>query len=1156
MIKLSWFEKNQDYELPYYDEVIKKIKNKEGKYLGKIYNYPYYIFSDEFGEITFILLDKGKKVVIGLLIMDIIKDKWYQTRLIVINSKYQQRKLGLKLYQTLIKNNHLKLISDTKQSDGGIKLWKHLYQSDGIEVIASLNSDFTKFSEVELIDNNLEATFPLYDTSETYKITKKLEIIKNRMSDIYDYLDNINLLQVDDNSANMSNDVKKKIFELYSEVENLEKEKNALEYEYRQLVYDREDALEQESILIAIPSKDKSFFIENVIFEESSRVVKGVNTTADIGVDEIKKQAKKFGNTVDKDGYPPILNNKARKNTTTNKLFNLGIGNDNTISESLNTPYSYNWVLQTENSWTAKSKTKDGREIDVRFVVSYKPHNRWDMAFIVDGVDEKTNKGDQFKIFSTVIEIVKDFISKVKPNVLVFYGRAEDGSLSRINLYKKMAYSLTKNTDYNVNKFTVNKGTQYETIFIKLINKNFDDVLGISEEYTPLEIAIMEGGHTLEENWKDKVKKTATAAALGLVGLGGMATKDAYADYMKAQNLPSSTASTTIEPITTSTPRPRDEIQVQTPSRDTIRPRARPTVAAQSSDEVSSSMRPKPRPTTLNLTGSDLENYILNYAIENGLSGIELVAFMAQVAHETRNFQRMVETGSRNYFNKYEKNHSPDIANNLGNTRNGDGFKYRGRGFVQLTGRYNYNWAKNDLGLDLINNPDLASEIDNAALIAIWYWQNRVAKRTQNFENVERVSRLISGGETGLQDRTEKFNRYSERFKIISNQTVEESEIVDLDKKREEQKLKAFHKDFMNKLKTGVSEMQAAYEIAVEQGMFDDLPVGTRFTLPKGSSYIVKGHTMTGSKTDQLQARQIEFRKEYNFGPPMFIKGETRFYRPMINAEAVGGEEAGSTMSFELDKLVNFETGEKRYKKFTGPKLAENDPDQVKGKEPMPKKSKPSKNGFQDHPYRNRLVGETVLDATPLLVSFFENILKNETILENKIDNTNIKKFIDSYKISPKLGNNYFYCSFVLHDFFPMINFAYTENSYQLLKIDNGGYIFDINDKNIKFPQYKNIGDAIMVSLLFDNEIDLQNFMADLYLQFSEYRISKSVIDKNILKENISITGTERARLAKKKGLEPGTDEWFDHWFSLPYMIDQRKKKYRRRRMGVKPIFN
>jgi 5'(3')-deoxyribonucleotidase len=60
------------------------------------------------------------------------------------------------------------------------------------------------------------------------------------------------------------------------------------------------------------------------IQENGGRVVKGVNTTADVGVDAIKKQAAKFGNTVDKDGRPPTLSKKV-KGSKTNVLFNLGM---------------------------------------------------------------------------------------------------------------------------------------------------------------------------------------------------------------------------------------------------------------------------------------------------------------------------------------------------------------------------------------------------------------------------------------------------------------------------------------------------------------------------------------------------------------------------------------------------------------------------------------------------------------------------------------------------------------------------------------------------------------------------------------------------------------------------------------------------------------
>lgn len=61
------------------------------------------------------------------------------------------------------------------------------------------------------------------------------------------------------------------------------------------------------------------------LFENSGRIVKGVNTTVDVGPDEIKTQAAKFGNTVDKDGYPPT-HKKRVKGSSTNVLFNLGLG--------------------------------------------------------------------------------------------------------------------------------------------------------------------------------------------------------------------------------------------------------------------------------------------------------------------------------------------------------------------------------------------------------------------------------------------------------------------------------------------------------------------------------------------------------------------------------------------------------------------------------------------------------------------------------------------------------------------------------------------------------------------------------------------------------------------------------------------------------------
>lgn len=79
--------------------------------------------------------------------------------------------------------------------------------------------------------------------------------------------------------------------------------------------------------------------------------------------------------------------------------------------------------------------------------------------------------------------------------------------------------------------------------------------------------------------------------------------------------------------------------------------------------------------------------------------------------------QPIYERGAKSYFNKYEPGTS--IGKRLGNTKKGDGYRYRGRGYVQLTGRRNYAFAGKELGLPLEENPDLALQPEVAARILI-----------------------------------------------------------------------------------------------------------------------------------------------------------------------------------------------------------------------------------------------------------------------------------------------------------------------------------------------------------------------------------------------------------------------------------------------------
>jgi len=89
---------------------------------------------------------------------------------------------------------------------------------------------------------------------------------------------------------------------------------------------------------------------------------------------------------------------------------------------------------------------------------------------------------------------------------------------------------------------------------------------------------------------------------------------------------------------------------------------------------------------------------------------------------------------------------------NLGNTEPGDGWKYHGRGFVQLTGRDNYAHYGKALGLDLVNHPDLAAEPANAAKIAVQYWKERVVALGHQHD-IKHATKDVNGHYNALAER-------------------------------------------------------------------------------------------------------------------------------------------------------------------------------------------------------------------------------------------------------------------------------------------------------------------------------------------------------------------------------------------------------------------
>lgn len=178
----------------------------------------------------------------------------------------------------------------------------------------------------------------------------------------------------------------------------------------------------------------------------------------------------------------------------------------------------------------------------------------------------------------------------------------------------------------------------------------------------------------------------------------------------------------------------------------------------------------------------------------------EQAMFMSQMDHESGGFKNYEENlnysakGLRKTFGKYYTSdeaaqadaRNPEAianrvyGNRMGNTDAGDGYKYRGRGATQLTGKDNYSRAGKALGLDLVNNPDLAKDPANAAKIAAWYWKDRNLGAAGKAGDVEAATRKINGGTNGLSDRKDKYAQYLAQTSAggLTTQTADQSKAV------------------------------------------------------------------------------------------------------------------------------------------------------------------------------------------------------------------------------------------------------------------------------------------------------------------------------------------------------------------------------------------
>jgi putative chitinase len=94
----------------------------------------------------------------------------------------------------------------------------------------------------------------------------------------------------------------------------------------------------------------------------------------------------------------------------------------------------------------------------------------------------------------------------------------------------------------------------------------------------------------------------------------------------------------------------------------------------------------------------------------------------------------------------------------MGNTEDGDGAKYIGRGLIQLTGKDNYMAFGEAIGEDLVSNPQLVEEPRYAALSAGWFWNKRGLNALADAMDIETLTKRINGGNIGIDDRKAKIS--------------------------------------------------------------------------------------------------------------------------------------------------------------------------------------------------------------------------------------------------------------------------------------------------------------------------------------------------------------------------------------------------------------
>lgn len=149
-----------------------------------------------------------------------------------------------------------------------------------------------------------------------------------------------------------------------------------------------------------------------------------------------------------------------------------------------------------------------------------------------------------------------------------------------------------------------------------------------------------------------------------------------------------------------------------------------------------------------------LNKYAEKYQVNTTL---RMAHFLAQIALESGEllYKRELTSGM-----KYES------RKDLGNINKGDGPRYKGRGFIQITGRRNYELISKDLGEDFVNNPKLLEQNEWAVASAFWFWNRNSLNTFADRDDIVTATKRINGGTNHLQERKDYLAAAKKVFKL------------------------------------------------------------------------------------------------------------------------------------------------------------------------------------------------------------------------------------------------------------------------------------------------------------------------------------------------------------------------------------------------------